>query len=163
MNSMASTKRYPTAFKQHISYFDLNNDGVIRPGESLKGLLGLGYDFPAAVLCTLGLHLLYGNSGWLRHLIDVKRIKSEPTMIEKASIDQKQHTRLDVQRLAWGYGWTDKIHITGLWFMAADNEGLVSSSDISLFQKGELLPELARRRRYSRQNVLPLWRGGPIS
>lgn len=158
-----TTQSYPTSFKRHISYFDLNKDGLIRPGESLRGLLGLGYDFPAAVVFTFGLHLLYGNSGWFRHIIEVKGIKHERTMLENTRLEQKPHTRSDVQKLAWGRGWTDKIHITGLWFLAADNEGLVSPSDISLFQKGNLLPELAKRRRTRKSdNVLPLWRGGPI-
>jgi len=157
-----ATQSYASSFKRHISYFDLNKDGIIRPGESLKGLLGLGLDFPAAVMCTLGLHVLYGNSGWFRHIIDVKSIKHEPTMLENVSVEQKSHTRPEVQKLAWGRGWTDKIHITGLWFLAANNDGFVSSSDISLFQKGALFPELAKRRR-TRDDVLPLWRGGPIS
>lgn len=53
-----------------------------------------------------------------------------------------------------------------LWTLAADSRtGLVSKRDFELFQKGELLEELKRRRRVRRPdgaNVLPFVRGGPI-
>ena len=61
-------------------------------------------------------------------------------------------------------GWVDWLHVVNLWTLAAEKEtGLVSKRDFELFQRGQLLDDLARRRRTGRgQWVVPLVRGGPI-
>lgn len=50
----------------------------------------------------------------------------------------------------------------GLWALAAENDGKVKGEEIRLFQRGEIMERVAARRK-GRDNVLPLWRGGPIS
>ena len=51
----------------------------------------------------------------------------------------------------------------GVWALAADvKTGRIEGEDIVAFQKGTLLKEIERRRK-DRSQVLPLWRGGPIS
>ena len=56
------------------------------------------------------------------------------------------------------------VEAAGLWALAADvKSGLLHGGDVELFTKGDVLKEVAERRRNSREQVLPLLRGGPIS
>jgi hypothetical protein len=65
-----------------------------------------------------------------------------------------------------GKGWLmhkiDQGHVAGFWTMAANaRTHTVARDDVERFQKGEWeTPVVARRR--GRDDVLPLWRGGPI-
>ena len=52
----------------------------------------------------------------------------------------------------------------GLWSLAADvKTSRISGADVVAFQRGDLFEGLVARRRRSREQVLPLWRGGPVS
>lgn len=159
---MPSSTRYASAFKRHLSYFDRDGNGIVTFGESLRASLALGLDFPVALISSIGLPLLYGNAGLLYSNINVQHVKTERTMLEDVKLRQASYSRADLLQLASGSGWIDWFHVLSLWGLAADNSGRVSSDDVSLFQRGQLLPELERRRR-DRSNVLPLLRGGPIS
>jgi len=158
-----ATQRYSSVFKNHISFFDLNRDGLISHYESFRNMLSLGLNFPFAVAMTTGLHILYGNAG-LFGLggIAVQDITQERTQLQGLRIMEKAHTRSELIDLVRDKGWMDHIHVMGLWGLAADKQGRVSARDITLFQRGELLPELQRRRRL-RQNAVPFSRGGPFS
>lgn len=47
--------------------------------------------------------------------------------------------------------------------MAAERkDGRISGKDVKDFQEGTVLENIAKRRR-GREDVLPFWRGGPIS
>lgn len=157
-----ATPSYASAFKRHISYFDLDNDGVIWPYETLRGLLAVGFDFPVACLGAMSLPILYGNTGLLRLGIDVSKISPERTQLAHVKLEQSSYNRSELLSMVKGESIMDQIHITGLWGLAADRSGEVSKSDIALFQRGEMMAEL-RRRRQSRSEVIPLYRGGPIS
>lgn len=159
---MASSNMYGSPFRRHISFFDLDRDGVIWPYESLRGLLAVGFDFPVACVGAMSLPILYGNTGFFRLGINIAEIKTLRTQLEDVKLNQSSYSRAELLNLVQDAPLMDKIHITGLWGLAADRAGQVSRSDLTLFQRGELLPELERRRR-SRSEAIPLYRGGPIS
>jgi len=157
-----SGPRYDSAFRRHISYFDLDHDGVIWPYETLRGLLAVGFDFPVACLGALSLPILYGNTGLLKLGINVSQITPERTQLEDVKLAKSSYNRSELLSMVKGAPIMDQIHITGLWGLAADRNGQVSRSDVALFQRGEMMAEL-RRRRQSRTEVIPFYRGGPIS
>lgn len=65
--------------------------------------------------------------------------------------------------LAGRNGWTGQADAIGVWSLAADvNTGRIEGEDVVAFQKGTLLKKIEERRK-DRSQVLPLWRGGPIS
>jgi hypothetical protein len=56
-----------------------------------------------------------------------------------------------------------RLDAVGLWALAADTEtGRLKGGDVVGFQRGTLLQEIEKRRK-GREQVLPLWRGGPLS
>lgn len=56
----------------------------------------------------------------------------------------------------------DQGHIIGFWSMAANTRThTVSRDDVERFQQGEWETAVTERRRMS-DEILPLWRGGPI-
>lgn len=163
--SMAVRPYYSTAFKRHLSFFDRNNDGLITLGESLRGNLALGLNFPVSVLFTIGQQLLYANTGFLgRTTIEIQHVKKERKLLEGVQVEpRKSHTRAELWDAVRERGWSEKANLIGLWVLAADAKtGLLKGEDVRLYQKGELLPVL-QKRRSTREDVLPFWRGGPIS
>lgn len=162
-------RSYGSPFQRHLAFFDRDNDGFVYLGESLRGCLSIGLDFPAALSMAVGFQILYGNTrpfffGPFRG-IEVSRVTNERTMLQDVPIDLKHNpvfSRKELSTVVRQKGFMDRAHIFGLWALAADGEGKVSRRDIELCQAGMILPELERRRK-TRSDVLPLYRGGPIS
>jgi hypothetical protein len=56
----------------------------------------------------------------------------------------------------------DQGHVVGFWAMAASaRTHMVNRKDVERFQQGEWEGPIAQRR-LGREDVLPLWRGGPV-
>lgn len=164
-------RRYHSPFQRHLSFFDRDSDGFIHYGDSLRGNLSIGLDFPVAAVMAFGYHLVYGNSGSILlgpfRAIEVAKVNARRNMLEKIDMRDISEVGLSRKRLvdmAQPSTFLDRMHINGLWaFAASTRSSMVSKSDISKCQQGTLLWELAERRRENRDHVLPLWRGGPIS
>ena len=161
-----------TPFKRHLSFYDLDHNGVIYLSESLRANLSLGLDFPVALISAIGLQMYYGNTrpaffGPLNG-IDISRITSEQerTMLENVDFTFRTvGSGFDRRNLVEGsraVSMIDKMHVTGIWALAANKDGMVSVQDVRSCQNGSILWEIQRRRR-DRADVLPLSRGGPIS
>lgn len=160
-----------TPFKRHFSYFDYNNTGIITPYQSLRASLSLGINFPASCIYAVGLQLVYGNIGFLGlggvnvELIPASKERTQlqdvSTGKTPAGTEPRGYDRAGIMSLVRGKGFMNRMHALGFWAMAANQDGVVSNRDVQLFQRGELLPELQRRRANSRDDVLPFLRGGP--
>ena len=171
---MASADRalslYSAPFQRHLSFFDRDNDGFIHFGESLRGNLAIGLDFPVAVGMALGYHIAYGNTRPFFfgpfNPIEISMVKTERNMLEQVRPDQvpaRGMSRSTLIGAAQPTGAVDIMYVNGLWAFAASRDGIISPKDIELCQNGVLLHKLAERRRDNRDHVLPLYRGGPIS
>lgn len=176
---MSGRRRYDTAFLQHLSLFDRDGDGLITFAESLRGNLSLGLNFPVSLAMSIGQQVVYGNAGTLHLTIDISRVKSRRTMLSDMNTEppsaRKEH---DEGALATGHSRTmlldhcrsgtllDRIHVRGLWALAADASGIVSAEDVRDYQQGSLLWRLEARRKFrdaQDSNVLSFFRGGPGS
>lgn len=160
---------YSTPFKQHLSFYDRDGDGLIYFGDSLRANLSLGLDFPVALVGAIGIQSIYGNtrpflSGPF-NVIEIDRVSSERNMLEDVDLLSIPSDGIERKALVASSGANtllDRMHVMGLWALAADKQGRLSSNDIRKFQKGTMLFELEKRRK-DRSDVLPLRRGGPIS
>jgi hypothetical protein len=160
-----------TSFKRHLSFYDLDGDGVIHLGESLRANLSLGLDFPVALLAAIGLQTYYGNTRYFfagpLNGIDISKITptQERTMLENMDFTYRPvGSGFDRRALSQGSGaksFIDKAHVMGLWALTANKDGLVSVDSVKRIQEGTILWEVQRRRK-DRSDVLPLLRGGPI-
>jgi Caleosin related protein len=166
---MASIQSYPTPFKRHLAFFDRNNDGFIYLGESIRGCLSLGLNLPISLGMAMGMQLVYGNVGSpllgpLRG-IEIRSVRNERYMLQRLTVvDEHKGTLtrdqlLDTTRKR---KLIDRAHVLGVWALAANQDGQLSSHDLKLCQQGLLLPEIEKRRE-DRTDVLPFSRGGPIS
>ncbi|KAE9991413.1 hypothetical protein EG327_011716 [Venturia inaequalis] len=171
-----------TVFQKHLLNLTLQKATIITPYESLRGFLSLGFDFPVALVSSIALPFVYGNTGFLSHKIDVTKIPrcKQPTQLESVSIStgKKGFTRREVlelvdseyQRGGSELGMVkrlfDRIHLLGVWVIGARTQGrgkgMVDGKTLEAFMKGGFF-EIVRERRRDRGDVLPLWRGGPIS
>jgi len=163
-------RQYPSPFQRHLSFYDRDDDGFIHFGESLRGNLAIGLDFPVAVGMALGYHLAYGNTRPFFfgpfNAIEIAKVKAVRNMLEHVRSNELSACGIGRRTLvaaAAPVGFVDKMHIYGLWALAANREGVISTNDIKMYQKGIMLYELADRRKGNRDHVLPLSRGGPIS
>lgn len=141
--------------KQHITFMD-----------SLRGDLSLGLDFPVALVLALTRHLIFRTSGFTIHIPSVRSSRLLLGGPGAFQVDTKQrYTRSELVSLARQGekgGLVAQADAVGLWMLAADTkDGKVSGEEVSMFQKGEIMERIVERRR-GRDDVLPLWRGGPI-
>ncbi|KAI9701739.1 MAG: hypothetical protein M1820_006367 [Bogoriella megaspora] len=163
-----STKPSPT-FLTHLSSFTSpSHPHLITLTSSLKSSLSLGLNFPASVILTIGLRILYSPSWLLLSPPNLHTLRKNYTQLENARLTQSSYSRSDLQALVpKDAGWVDRAHVLGLWTLAADTKtGKVRREDVEEFQKGTLMERLKeRRKRRDRgsENVLPFWRGGPGS
>lgn len=160
-----------TSFQRHIAHFNTSSTGVITPFQSLKTFLSIGFDFPVALVSAFSLPLRYGNCGFLSLNIDIAKIPpaKQPSQLESVSIKKESYDRSEFLALLKDDGrdgWLDRLHMLGYWTMAAattgSEKGRIGKGDIEAIQEGVLMKKLQQRRR-DRHDVLPLWRGGPIS
>lgn len=160
-----------TSFQRHIAHFNTTSTGIITPFQSLKTFLSVGFDFPVALVSAFSLPLRYGNCGFLSLNIDVAKIPpaKQPSQLESVSMQKESYDRSEFLALLKDDGrdgWLDRLHMIGYWTMAAATQGSergrIGKEDIEAIQEGVLMKKLQQRRR-DRHDVLPLWRGGPIS
>lgn len=162
-------QRYPTPFQRHLSFFDRDNDGFIHFGESLRGNLAIGLDFPVAVGMACGYHIIYGNTRPFFfgpfNPIEISRVTAQRNMLEPVKLDDvpiRGMGRKTLIAASYADSVIEKVHVYGLWAFAANHKGYVSAKDVNLYQQGVMLYELEQRRKDNRDHVLPLSRGGPI-
>ena len=165
-------------FQRHLLHFAAPNSTKITLLSSLRASLALGLDFPVALTLSIGLRILYAPFPYLSP-VDIPSIpqSSWRTQLEDAKLTVDTYTRADLLHLYHSsakYNRSDPLtrsvdtmHVISFWAMTADvGSGLVSRRDVERFQAGEWEGEVVRRRRSRRRgegDVLPLWRGGPIS
>lgn len=161
--------RYQTPFQRHLSFFDRDNDGFIHFGESLRGNLSIGLDFPVAVGMAFGYHVIYGNTRPFFfgpfNPIEISRVTAQRNMLEHVQLEDvpaRGMGRKTLVAASYPENFLEKVHVGGLWSFAANRQGLISAQDIELYQQGIMLYELEKRRKSNRDHVLPLSRGGPI-
>ncbi|KAJ8612770.1 hypothetical protein MRB53_037241 [Persea americana] len=137
---------------------------TIRLVDSLRGNLSLGLDFPVALAVAVGRHLWLRNTSLFSFNIHVPSVSVRETLLEGVPIDEKkQYTRAEIVAASAQNGLVGQADAFGLWSLASDvNTGLIKGEDVVAFQKGTLLQKIEERRK-DRSQVLPLWRGGPIS
>ena len=145
---------------------DRPNTQTVRLSDSLRGNLALGLDFPAALAIALGRHLVLRNTSFLSLNIHVPSVSTTKTLLDGIPIDEKRgYSRADIVGAARrnGNGVLGQADALGMWALAADvRTGLVRGEDVVAFQRGTLFEGIERWRR-GRGQVLPFWRGGPIS
>lgn len=178
---MSETHAPPSnPFQVHLTFFSTTPTALAatnaRPHitllSGLRRSLAIGLNFPAAVLVTISLRLLYG-SPWNLFLrpVDVRAVKTRRTMLEDVHVrffaDVVTQGSLLRDIRASGKGVADTLHVLGLWRVAADaNNGILKLSDTEACRKGELLWQVEERRKLRdgmHGEVLPFLRGGPIS
>lgn len=171
-----------TIFQKHLLNLTVQSSNIITPYESLRGFLSLGFDFPVAFVSSIALPFVYGNTGFLSHKIDVAKIPSDkqPTQLESVVLSEqkgvftrkelirlvnKEHRR-NKEKMGTRARLFDEFHLLGVWVIGAQThgagEGLVDRETVEAFQAGDFF-EFVRERRKDRGDILPLWRGGPIS
>ena len=164
MTSQTPTPPFHRLLAFYSNRSNLPDTQTIRLQDSISGNLALGLDFPVALAMALGRHLYLKNTSFFSLNIHVPSVKVEKTLLEGVEVDEKQsHSCSEIFGLAAKNGVTGRLDAVGLWALAADvGTGRLEGRDVVGFQKGTLLQEIERRRK-GREQVLPLWRGGPIS
>jgi hypothetical protein len=137
---------------------------TIRLQDSLYGNLSLGLDFPVAFAIALGRHLFLKNTGFFSLNIHIPSVPTKVTLLDGIDVEEKKsYSCSELVSLAGKNGLAGQADAVGVWALAADvKTGRIEGEDVVAFQKGTLLREIERRRK-DRSQVLPLWRGGPIS
>ena len=137
---------------------------TIRLQDSISGNLALGLDFPVAVSIALGRHIWLKNTGFFSLNIHVPSVKTTTTLLEGITVDEKrQYTCAEIFTAAKPNGIAGQADAVGLWALAADvKTGKLSGEDVVGFQKGVLFSGVEKRRK-GMEDVLPFYRGGPIS
>ena len=146
--------------------------------SSIKASLSLGLDFPVACGLSIGLKLLYSSFPFTRP-VDIPSIPNTQfrCQLEDISGEKTLYTRADLINLYYStrsyktngivQRLIEYLHIHSFWMIAADAEThLVDSDTLKAFQQGEWQQRVVKRRRHRTEGkgeVLPLWRGGPIS
>lgn len=154
-------------FHRLLSFYSNRNpfdSQTIRLQDSLYGNLALGLDFPVALAIALGRHIFLKNTGFFSLNIHVPSVSTKNTLLEGVEVEEKKsYSCSELVGLAKKNGVMSQADAAGVWALAADvNTGRIEGEDVVAFQKGTLLKEIERRRK-DRSQVLPLWRGGPIS
>jgi len=137
---------------------------TIRLQDSLRGNLALGLDFPVAFAIAVGRHLFLKNTSFFSLNIHVPSVPTKATLLDGIAVEEKKsYTCSELVGLAGRNGWSGQADAVGVWALAADvHTGRIEGEDVVAFERGTLLKEIERRRK-DRSQVLPLWRGGPIS
>ena len=137
---------------------------TIRLQDSLSGNLALGLDFPVALGIAIGRHLYLKNTGIFSLNIHVPSVKTTTTPLEGIEVNEKkEYTCSEFVTASKPNGISGRVEAVGLWALAADvKTGMLRGEDVVSFQKGTLFEKIEKRRKGTEQ-ILPLWRGGPIS
>lgn len=134
--------------------------------DSLKGDLSIGLNLPIALSLALLRHLIFRNTGFLSLTIHVPSVETSRVLLGgpgRFDIEEKRRYGLsEVLGLVRGEGMSVSADAVGVWGLAAGRDGKVVGEDLRAFQRGEIMERLVERRR-GRGDVVPFWRGGPIS
>lgn len=161
-----------TAFQKHLVFFSTPmNPPRLTFVSALKAACALGLDFPISVLLSLGLKLLYTPFSLTGINITDMPPSSHRSQLSSVTLPtaKKEFTCSELLRLldqernpGFVKHKIDQGHIASFWCMAANTRThTVSRDDVERFQQGEWEAVVAERRRNS-DEILPLWRGGPI-
>ncbi|GAB7354850.1 hypothetical protein MBLNU459_g5226t2 [Dothideomycetes sp. NU459] len=162
------------AFRTLLSFFASRsphpNTSTITLLDSLKGDLSLGLNFPIALFLALTRHLVFRNTGFWSLDIHVPTVQTSRTLLGGPDAfpgiePRRRYGALELVREVRGAGGGlvavgDAVGVWGL--CAARADGKVVGEDVRAFQRGEVMERVAERRR-GREDVLPFWRGGPLS
>jgi len=155
-------------FHRLLAWYSNRSDSpdtqTIRLQDSLRGNLALGLDFPAALGLAVVRHAWLKNTGFFSLNIYVPSVSVKRTLLDGVAIEEKkEYTRSEILAAARPNGIMGQVDAFGLWALASDvRSGMLKGEDIVSFQRGTLF-ETVEKRRQDRSQVLPLWRGGPIS
>lgn len=155
-------------FHRLLAYYsnrsNLPDTQTIRLQDSLRGNLALGLDFPVALGVAIARHLVLSNTGFFSLNIHVPSVSTKRTLLDSIAIDEKrEYTRSEIVSAARPNGIMGQVDALGLWALASDvNSGKLKGEDIVGFQQGTLFERLEKRRK-DRSQVVPFYRGGPIS
>ncbi|KAK4549127.1 hypothetical protein LTR36_007584 [Oleoguttula mirabilis] len=155
-------------FHRLLAFYSNRSDApdtqTIRLQDSLRGNLALGLDFPAALGLAIGRHMWLRNTSFFSLNIHVPSVSVKQTLLDGIAIDEKkEYTRAEIVAAARSNGVMGQADALGLWALASDvRSGMLKGEDIVGFQRGTLLGRIERRRK-DRSQVLPFYRGGPIS
>ena len=125
----------------------------------------MGLDFPVAFGIAIGRHVWLKNTSFFSLNIHVPSVKTTTTLLEGVEVDEKkQYTAGEIRdRAKETNGWKGWAGAMEIWSLAADvKTGKLAGEDVVGFQRGTLFNEIEKRRKGTDQ-ILPLWRGGPIS
>ncbi|KAI8940715.1 hypothetical protein NX059_001981 [Plenodomus lindquistii] len=164
-----------TAFQRHLLFFSTPTPNPrLTVLSALKASVSLGLDFPVALLLSLSLRILYTPLPYFWRPIYIADIppSSHRTQLTSARLPTNKSTFSCTELLNLlgasdqGKGWIkhkiDQGHVVGFWSMAADAKThVVRRKDVEAFQQGEWEESVVKRRK-GREDVLPLWRGGPV-
>lgn len=165
-------QRNISAFQRHLLFFGTNTTPArLTVPSATHAALSLGLDFPVAVLLSLSLRFLYTP---VPNILSSPCIEDLPPsrhrqQLEGINLEKERYTCKDLLELLPkepGKGFLgkklDQGHIVGFWAIAADTKThVVDREDVERFQEGRWQGGVVKRRR-GREDVLPLWRGGPI-
>ncbi|PNS15282.1 hypothetical protein CAC42_8283 [Sphaceloma murrayae] len=161
-----------TPFHRLLTFFATRsprpNTQTITFLDSLRGDLSLGLNFPLALFLALTRHVVFRNTGFWSLQIHVPTVRTSRVLLGgsgKFDIDEaKRYGVVELVRVVRGQGGgvTEVLDAVGCWGLVADRNGMVAGRDVRLYQRGEVMESVARRRR-GRGDVLPFWRGGPVS
>lgn len=150
---------------------DNNDANTIRFIDSLRGDLALGFNFPLSVFISLARHLIFRNEpGLLSLSIHIPSVKLDRKLLGGPGAyndvqPDKRYSLSQLDKLIRNAGGSvkDRFDAIGIYTMAAQRkDGKISGKDVRDFQQGAVLDNIAQRRR-GRDDVLPFWRGGPLS
>jgi hypothetical protein len=162
-----------TAFQRHLLFFSTpTKPPRLTFLSGLRAGVSIGLDFPVAVILSLSLRLMYAPFPYLLSTINIEEIPRpmHRAQLSGAKLSKQEYTCSELLALLGSpepeKGFIkhkiDQGHIIGFWTMAASaRTHKVSRDDVERFQQGEWEEAIAKRRR-GRDDVLPLWRGGPI-
>lgn len=147
------------------------NTSTIRFIDSVRGDLALGFNFPLSVLISLARHLIFRTGpGILSLSIHIPSVKLDRKLLGgpgkfPSILSDKRYSLSEIEKLVRNDGGSlkDQLDALGIWTMAAERkDGRISGKDLRAFQEGSVLEDIAKRRR-GRDDILPFWRGGPLS
>jgi hypothetical protein len=167
-----------SAFQRHLLFFSTpTSPPRLTFGSALRAGVSIGLDLPVAVLLSVSLRLMYAPFPFLWSPIIVDKIPVSAHRTQLSSVDlpkgKADYTCSELLSVLnntpkenIGKGWLkhkiDQGHVVGFWAMAANaRTHTVRRDDVERFQQGEWEEPVVARRR-GRDDVLPLWRGGPI-
>lgn len=172
-----------TAFQRHLLFFSTPTQPPrLTFLSALRAATRIGLDMPVAIILSLSLRLMYAPFPNFFSSINIEDIprSQHRTQLENVALppststskSEEGYTCSELLTLLNSVDSTKKMgiieksinqgHIIGFWAMAASTKThRVSKEDVERFQLGEWEEDVAKRRR-GRNDVLPLWRGGPI-